>query len=217
MEVLNLDLTRIGSGPLTGLQTMYAQDIAEVLAVTAKSIVDLSGHNASTTLEPRASNRVSTLIEAYTVVPEGSSANALAEQLYSSRFRSQILGSTIQVLAQHSSQDIVSGPLSVPTVAIKLERFIPPPPPTTRTTTETQTNTGTSTSTNTPTSTQLPELSSSRSTTAAGLHEDLHTTASVAFLATTGMEGLSEKGSARGAQLLPWSLAVAIAVNVASA
>lgn len=205
---------------------MYAQDIAEVLDVNVRSVVDLSGQNASVTLEPKGLDGVETKISAFTVVPEGSSANALAKQLYSSRFRSQILGSTIQVLAQHSSQDIVTGPLNIPVVAIKPERFTPLPR-TTATPARTDIVTSTATSTvastvattaSTETTTMLPEEPSSSPTTSM-LHEDLRTTQS-AFLATSGMEGSSkkpEKSEARGVRLLTWVQALAAIASFASA
>jgi hypothetical protein len=167
VEILNLNAGLVNEMQLTKLRTAYAQDIAGTLGVENGTVVDLFGHAGSTTVAAaRPTGAAATEISAFVTVPDGSSTNALAEQLYTTSFRSRIVSTTQEVLAQSSSQVAVVGNLSAPAVSIKPERFVPKQPTTT-----------VMTSTTTVASTTVI-------TTTVKVHHDL-STSSEAFLASS--------------------------------
>merc|ERR1712107_122551 len=127
-------------------------------------------------------------ISSFTTVPSGSTANKMAEKLYTDSFRDQIVKLTEATLGGGGAA-FETGSLSAAAVAIKPERFIPLHPTTTATTTSTLEVTSTTTFTTT-TITVHEHVSSEMPT----------TTVAADFLATTGkVESSAHRQHVRGA------------------
>lgn len=117
---------------LAKLSTAYSKGIADILELEEDTVVNLLGVHGSTTVAAAGPASVgATEITAIVTVPDNSSANALAEQLYTKSFRDQMVSTTREVLAQTHGQSTVVGNLSVLAVSIKPEHM----PDTTVTTT----------------------------------------------------------------------------------
>merc|ERR1719203_2340787 len=126
VQVLGVDVERIDRSASLELRGAYAEDLASTLEVAKASVQDLFGHAASSTVSGTVlSGQKGVKVSAFVTVPAGSSANALAEKLYTESFRSKIVGTTTEVLEQGDNQLALLGPLSVPGVAIRPQTFVP--------------------------------------------------------------------------------------------
>merc|ERR1712066_164716 len=116
-------------------------------------VIDLFGDVASSSLSATVvAGRHGLKLTAFVTVPAGSSANAMAQELYTDATRELIKQTTEDVLSSDGGR-VLLGRVGVQTVAINPEHFSPLQPTTTATTTRT-TLTSTNTVTDTSTSTQ---------------------------------------------------------------
>merc|ERR1719203_900344 len=145
VQVLGVDVERIDRSASLELRGAYAEDLASTLEVAKASVQDLFGHAASSTVSGTVlSGQKGLKVSAFVTVPVGSSANALAEKLYTENFRSKIVNTTAEVLKRDGSGSKFLGRLVAPMVAIHPEPFVPLRPTTTVMTTSTVTSTGSS-------------------------------------------------------------------------
>lgn len=156
IQVLNIDAALISGYVSSALCAAFAHNISSVLEVAPASVIDLFGLPASSTLAAAVvAGRRGLQITSFVTVPDGSSANAMADKLYSSSMRATIVSTVEELLG---SSAVLLGRVGVQAVAIKPEPFSPLHPTTTMSTfTETTSSsittvsvTGTSTRTSQP-------------------------------------------------------------------
>merc|ERR1712066_725573 len=117
-------------------------------------VIDLFGDVASSSLSATVvAGRHGLKLTAFVTVPAGSSANAMAQELYTDATRELIKQTTEDVLSSDGGR-VLLGRVGVQTVAINPEHFSPLQPTTTATTSTRTTRTSTNTVTDTSTSTQ---------------------------------------------------------------
>jgi hypothetical protein len=161
--VLGVDAERVDSAS-ADLRSAYAKDLASTLGVAEASVLDLFGHGDSSTLSAASlSGQKGMRVSAFVTVPEGSSANALAEKLYTEGFREQIGNTTVDTLKDGSRTALIGQP-SVPEVSIHPEAFVPLKVTTTvlTTTTEAATSTIVTMAATTTTTTAHKDVSSTK-------------------------------------------------------
>merc|ERR1719491_2874720 len=163
IQVLNVDVARISGSQSSALRTALAHSISSVLDVAEASVIDLFGHPGSSTLAAAmVAGRRGLKITSFVTVPDGSSANAMAEKLYTDAMR-ELIEETIRDLFGSSS--VLLGRVGVQAVAIKPEPFSPLQPTTTLTTSTKTTISSTTTQPTTATRTQEPEFTEAATTT----------------------------------------------------
>merc|ERR1712051_310781 len=164
IQVLNVDAEHLQGAVSMHLRSAYAQAIALALNMAGDSVVDLFGRKASSTLSATVfAGKTGLKISSFVTVPAGSSANAMAERLYTQALRSSIVKTTEGTLREHGSQSLSLGGVNVGAVAIKLEPFHPLQETTTLTTSTQTTSTGTLTETTETTTTRSRHLDISTS------------------------------------------------------
>lgn len=169
-ELVNIDLAHIAEDVLADLNATYTRVLSQALSLEGSKLKDLYGNANSVSVEAsRVAGASGAKVSTFTEVPAGSSAKAMAAQLYTDSFRSQIVDSTIAVLDHQGMQNVITWHLRAPMVSVKPEHFTPLRPTTTMTTT-----TATSTST-----TALPE-----STGTSTVQHDLSEETTPGFLGT---------------------------------
>jgi len=181
--LVRLDLDRVGAGVVSDLSGAYAHDISSALGLDEDSLKDLTGEVASTTVATSSvAGSAGAKIDAFTVVPDGSSAQVFASSLYTDEFRSTIVKTTIRVLREHGKESAILGHLHAPMVVVNPEKFHPLKPTTTTRMTEAATTTVTSTTVTTTTQEVQHDL-----TEATSVETGASTSAaeSTAFLSTT--------------------------------
>lgn len=167
VEVLNLKFSLLSEGQLSEMRSAFASSVAEVLGLELMSVKDLFGEGGSSTAESsRTAGGFGTRLSCFVTVPDGSSTNTMAGQLYTAAFRGEVVQTTLQAL--DGSTVAVVGTLSAPVVTIKPEPFVPLELTTTVTTPVTTVTTS----------------SSVTATTTSAVHLDIRTT-SDAFLASS--------------------------------
>jgi len=160
IQVLNVDVVRISGSQSSALRTAMARDISSVLEVDETSVIDLFGHPESSTLAAAmVGGRHGLKITSFVTVPDGSSANAMAEKLYTDAMR-ELIEETIKDLFGSSS--VLLGRVGVQAVAIKPEPFSPLQPTTTLTTSTKTTISSTTTQPTTATSTSTADEHTTR-------------------------------------------------------
>jgi len=167
VEVLNLKFSLLSEGQLSEMRSAFASSVAEVLGLDLMSVKDLFDEGGSSTAESaRTAGGVGTKLSCFVTVPDGSSTNTMAGQLYTAAFRSDVVQATVAALG--GSTVAVMGTLSAPVVTINPEHFVPLELTTTITTLDTTVTTS----------------SSSAATTTSTVHMDIRTT-SEAFLSSS--------------------------------
>merc|ERR1712232_1078233 len=123
IQVLNVDVSMISGSKSSELRTAFAHDISSILSVAEASVIDLFGHAASSTLSAVVvAGKQGLKITSFVTVPEGSSANAMAEKLYTDRMRASVKKTIEESLG---SSPVLLGHVAVQTVAIRPEVFSP--------------------------------------------------------------------------------------------
>lgn len=172
MEVLNLKFSLLSEGQLSEMRSAFAERVAEVLELDLTAVKDLFGEGGSSTAEAsRTAGGIGTRFSCFVTVPDGSSTNTMAEQLYTVSFRGDIVQRTVQALK--GSTVAVVGTLSAPVVTVKPEPFVPREVTTTVTTLLTTT-----------TVTTVTTSSSTAAMTTSTVHQDIRTT-SETFLSSS--------------------------------
>lgn len=173
LHFMGLDFGAIGADLLSVLSAELARDLSDTIGVP---VVDLFDQANSSTLESgRAAGIPGVKVSVFATVPEGSSANVMAKELYTSSFQSHVVTTAEGVLERAGKQNAILGQLSAPVVAVKPERFVPREH-TTITTTSTMTTTSTSTTRNLRSQTTSTAGSSDEGRTTGAYHHDVSTT-----------------------------------------
>jgi len=145
--IVRLNLDGLSAGVVSDLEEAYANDIVSALGLDKDALKDLTGKVHSTTMtESTVAGSAGVKINAFTNVPDGSSAQTLANRLYTDVFRSTVVQTSLRVLGEHGMANAVLGHVHAPMVEVHPEQFHPVKPTTTTTkTTEALTTTTTTT------------------------------------------------------------------------
>jgi len=200
LQFMGLDFEALGADVLSVLSVELASDISKTIGVP---VVDLFDQANSSTLESaRVAGIPGVKVSVFTTVQQGSSANVMAKELYTSSFRSLVITSTEGVLQRAGRQHAILGQLSAPVVGVKPERFVARKY-TTLTTTSTMTTTSTSTTRNLRTqSTSMKATGSSGGGRTTGAHNhDMSTTAQASTSEGDLSSPVSSVASQAGVQL----------------
>jgi len=123
LQLMSLDFEAIGAASHSMLSSELAHRISDAIG---SPVVDLFGQANTSTLEKaRVAGIPGVKVSVFTTVPEGSSATAMAKELYATSFRNLVATLAEEVLQRDGNQNAIVGKLSAPVVAVKPERFVP--------------------------------------------------------------------------------------------
>jgi len=128
IRLWSIDFWTVDAAARESLAAAYAEDLAQACQIGKSSVVDLRGKKS------RATFAAHDTVEAFLTVPTGSSANDLAALLYTDSFHSLVMDSTAAALRSVGRE---MDHVSVRSVTISPEEFVPIPPTTTTVTTTT--------------------------------------------------------------------------------